>query len=308
MMRLVFWRMVQLPFILLAIYTITFVLAWAVPGNPLDMDETRRPPAEVVELMKAQYNLDNPVKFYFTYLGDVVTKFDFGNSLKQEDWRVTEIISGSFPVSVQLGLTAIIIALFTGVFAGVIGAVYRDSIWDWITLTIALVGISLPTFVTGTVLLAVFALTLQWLPVSGWGSLSQLILPAITLSLPFAAYIARLTRMGMLDVLGSDFIRTARAKGVANRDVIFKHALKVAFLPVLSYLGPAAAGALTGSFIIEEVFNIPGMGQHFVAAVTNKDITLMMGVVLLFSSLLIIFNMLVDIAYSFVDPRIQVEA
>lgn len=305
MMRLVFWRLVQFPFIILAIYTITFTLAYLVPGDPTSLGDARQPTQEIQEILQAQYSLDKPFVFYFQYLSDVVFHFDFGNSLKHEDWRVSDIILDAFPISFQLGMTAIIIALFIGVFAGVIGAVKRDTFWDWATLSIALIGISLPTFVTGTVLLSIFALGLAVLPVGGWGSFSQLILPAITLSLPFAAYIARLTRLGMLDVLSSDFIRTARAKGVANKDVIFKHALKVAFLPVLSFLGPAAAGALTGSFIVEEVFTIPGMGQHFVAAVQNKDLFLMMGVVLLFSSLLIIFNLLVDIAYTLVDPRIS---
>jgi oligopeptide transport system permease protein len=202
---------------------------------------------------------------------------------------------------------AIFFALVIGVAAGVIGAVRKGGLWDYATLGVALIGISLPTFVTGSALLIVFSINLQWVRF-GWGGLDQMILPMITLSLPFAAYIARLTRLGMIDVLGSDFIRTAKAKGLAPKIVVLKHALKVAFLPVLSYLGPAAAAAMTGSFVVEQVFNIPGMGQHFVDAVQNKDLMLIMGVVLLYATLLIVFNLLVDIAYQFVDPRIQLHS
>lgn len=318
MMRMVFWRLVQLPFLLLVIYTVTFVLAWAIPGNPLTMDESRRPPKEIEQALLAQYNLDDPYKFYFQYMSDasgmsylVSTEktgpvFNFGPSLKYKDWTVSEIIADAFPVSFQLGMGAIFFALVIGVMAGVIGAVRKGGFWDYATLCVALIGISLPTFVTGSALLIVFSINLQWVRF-GWGGLDQMILPMITLSLPFAAYIARLTRLGMIDVLGSDFIRTARAKGVGPRVVVMKHALKVAFLPVLSYLGPAAAAAMTGSFVVEQVFNIPGMGQHFVDAVQNKDLMLIMGVVLLYATLLIVFNLLVDIAYQFVDPRIQVD-
>ena len=313
MTRLIFWRLVQLPFLLLIIYTVTFILAWAVPGNPLER-EGRKPPPEIMEKMKAAYSLDNPYRCYFEYLlgkknkdnereGGVV-RGNLGPSMVYKDWDVTQIIADAFPVSLQLGLAAILLALLIGVPAGVIGAVRRDTLWDWSTLSVALVGISLPSFVVGSVLLMLFVLNLSWFPI-GWGSLGQLVLPAVTLSLPFAAYIARLTRLGMMDVLGSDFIRTARAKGLTEGRVIMKHALKVAFLPVLSFLGPAAAAAMTGSFVVEKVFNIPGMGQHFVDAVLNKDLFLIMGVVLVYATLLILFNLLVDVSYHLVDPRIE---
>ena len=174
------------------------------------------------------------------------------------------------------------------------------------SLALVLIGVSLPTFVTGTALLLLFAVALQWLPVGGWGQFAQLPLPALTLSLPFMAYIARLTRLGMLDVLGSDYIRTAQAKGVAPRQVVWKHALKNAFLPVLSYLGPALAMAMTGSFVIEKLFNIPGLGQHFVNSVLNLDRGLIMGTVLVYSALLVAMNLLVDMCYGLVDPRVKV--
>jgi oligopeptide transport system permease protein len=315
MTRLLFWRLVQLPVLLLVIYTITFALAWMIPGNPLSLQDARRPEKAIEEAMKAQYNLDDPWRFYWQYLGDATGLgmlagrdriFDLGHSLRYKDQRVAGIIADALPVSIQLGAAAILLALIVGVVTGVIGAVRRGGAADVLSLTLVLTGISLPTFVTGAALLTIFCIWLQWVPI-GWGSFPQLILPTITLSLPFAAYIARLTRLGMIDVMSSDFIRTARAKGLAPNRVIFKHALKVAFLPVLSFLGPAAAAALTGSFVVEQVFNIPGMGQHFVAAVQNKDLFLIMGVVLVYSTILILFNLAVDIAYTFVDPRIELE-
>jgi oligopeptide transport system permease protein len=186
-----------------------------------------------------------------------------------------------------------------------VGAVKPNSLADLTTLVVSLIGISLPSFVIGTVLLLVFALLLGWFPVAQWGTPQSIVLPAVTLSLPFAAYIARLTRMGMIDALGADYIRTARAKGAAERSVLLKHALKNAFLPVLSFLGPAAALAMTGSFIVERVFTVPGMGQHFVNAVQNKDLFLIMGVVLIFATMLILFNLAVDVLYRWVDPRIE---
>ena len=297
------------------IYTITFTLAWLIPGNPLENPEGRRPPPEIVAAMKAQYNLDNPVVFYFDYLGKATgiswligrhdRPFDLGPSLRHENWSVNEILAGSVPVSMILGLTAILLACLIGITTGVIGALKPGSIADLSTLLLALVGISLPPFVVGTLLLVVFSVWLGWLPVGGWGGVSYLILPAITLSLPFAAYIARLTRFGMIEQLSADYIRTARAKGLPEYKVVLKHALKNAFLPVLSYLGPASAAAMTGSFVVERVFAVPGVGTHFVDAVLSKDLTLIMGVVLTYAAMLIVFNLIVDVLYRWVDPRIS---
>jgi len=310
-------RLLQLPIIVLVIYTVTLALAWAVPGNPLENPEGRRPPPEVVDALKRQYNLDSFGSFYVSYLKDATGVswlaagmpadqpiFNLGPSLQYRDWTVNEIVADSLPVSITLGAVAILIALVVGVSAGVIGAVKPNSFADVSTLVVALVGISMPSFVIGTVLLLVFSVWLAWFPVAQWGPMGA-VLPAVTLSLPFAAYIARLTRMGMLDVLGSDFIRTARAKGVPENRVLLRHALKNAFLPVLSYLGPATAFAMTGSFVVEKVFTVPGIGQHFVNAVQNKDLFLIMGVVLVFSTMLILFNLAVDVLYRWVDPRIE---
>ncbi|CAE7790890.1 oppA [Symbiodinium necroappetens] len=288
-----------LPVILLAIYTITFVLAWALPGSAVINDEGRQPPAAVLEAMEAQYDLDDPVRFYFGYLkkatgvqwlhskidADVRAPayvFDFGPSFSYEDWTVNELLASTLPVSVTLGFGAILIAVFIGVGSGVIGAVRPNSLADHATLGVALIGISLPSFVTGTVLLMVFPVLLGIGRVGSWGRPGDFVLPALTLSLPFAAYIARLTRLGMIE-----------------------HALKNAFLPVLSYLGPATAYAMTGSFVVELVFNVPGVGQHFVNAVQNKDLFVIMGVTLVFAGMLVVFNLVVDVLYSWVDPRIE---
>lgn len=334
MTTLIVRRLVQLPLILAIIYTLTLTLAWLVPGNPLENPEGRRPPPEVQAAMLRQYNLDSFPRFYVSYLENATgirylretvsgearrraraaidagqapparRVFDLGPSLHYRDQRVNDIVAAGLPVSITLGALAILIALAIGLGAGVIGAARPNGIADVATLAIALVGISLPSFVIGTVLLLVFPVWLGVGSVGGWGRPQDMILPALTLSLPFAAYIARLTRMGMIEALGADYIRTARAKGLPTRAILLRHALKNAFLPVLSYLGPATAYAMTGSFVVERVFNVPGIGQHFVNAVQNKDLFLIMGVVLIFSTMLILFNLAVDVLYRWVDPRI----
>ncbi len=334
MKRLIVRRLLQLPLILLVIYTITLTLAWMIPGNPLENPEGRRPSPEVAEQMLRQYDLDSFPRFYVSYLDRVTGMrwlrdtlsgraehratiarerglapparpvFDFGPSLQYDDWTVNEIIRGALPVSVTLGAAAIAVALVIGLAAGVIGAIRPNSPADLATLAVALVGISLPGFVVGSLALLLFAVLIPVFPVARWGTLSALVLPACTLSLPFAAYIARLSRFGMIEALASDYVRTARAKGASEMRVLLRHALPNAFLPVLSYLGPATAFAMTGSFVVEKVFNIPGMGQHFVAAVQNKDLFLIIGVVLVFAGMLVLLNLAVDVLYRFVDPRI----
>jgi len=311
--KMIGWRLVQLPFILLAVYSLTFLLAWQIPGNPLEKDG-RMPPKEVMEQMEAQYNLDDPVAFY----GDYIWKasglawvsgerdgpiFNLGPSLRHENWTVNDILIAQLPVSMAVGLCAILLALFIGLTAGVVGAIRPNSWTDAATFVIAIIGISLPGFVIGMVLLVVFAVWLHWFPISGWGTWRHLVLPSVALSLPFAAYIAQLTRVGMIEQLRSDHIRTARAKGLPERTVVLKHAMKNALLPVVSYLGPATAAAMTGSFVIEKVFAIPGVGTHFVDAVLGKDITVLMGIVLVYSTMLVLFNLAVDIMHRFLDPR-----
>lgn len=305
MTGLILRRLLQAPIILLVIYSVTFLLAWALPGSAVLRDEGRAPPPEVLAAMEARYDLNNSLAFYVGYLRRVVTEFDFGPSLRYADWSVNEILAGALPVSITLGAAAIAIAVLLGATVGVAGARRPGSWLDGAALSLALIGVSLPTFVIGTALLLIFPVGLGWGRVGGWGRPTDILLPAFTLSLPFAAYIARLTRMGMIEALDSDYVRTARAKGLSERQILLRHALPNAFLPVLSYLGPAAAAAMTGSFVVEKVFNIPGVGQHFVNAVLNKDLFLLMGIVLVYATILIAMNLLVDVLYRWVDPRIR---
>lgn len=318
MIRFIGGRLLQVPVILLAIYTIAFALVWLIPGNPLSHPDGRRPLPEIEEAMRKRYKLDDPVDFYFDYLGKATgvswalgyaeRPFDLGPSLKQPGWTVNEILADGMPVSLTIGLGAMLIALGVGLSAGIVGALKPGSIAAGSTELIAIAGVSLPGFVVSAALLMIFAASLRIAPVGGWTGIGSMILPAVALSLPFAAYIARLARSSILEQMGADYLRTARAKGLSRKQALVRHALKNAFLPVLSYLGPATAAAVTGSFVVERVFAVPGIGQHFVDAVISKDITLIMGVVLVFSTLLVLLNLAVDVLYAWVDPRIDVAA
>jgi len=316
MWRHVLMRLILCPIILWAIYTITFLMVVTIPGTAFTGEDRNMDP-DVERAILAKYNANDNWAFYTGYLKNLFhpiraikgqgSLIDLGPSWQYKDWSCNQIVAVSLPVSVGLGLVAMIFAVLIGIPVGVISAVKRNSLFDYVSLGLILIGISLPTFVTGTALLILFAVKLNWFPVGGWGSIHQIWLPALTLSLPFMAYIARLTRLGLLDVLNSDYIRTARAKGLSERTVVWKHALKNAFLPVLSYLGPATAMALTGSFVIEMIFNIPGLGNHFVAGVINRDRAMILATVLVFSAIIIFFNLLVDMTYALVDPRIDLE-
>lgn len=305
MTRRIAARLLQGVVVVWAIYTVTFLLVIIMPGNPLHTEGRRISPV-VEQALRQRYGIADNWSFYVNYMGRVA-RLDFGESLRYRDWTCNQIIASSLPVSVALGTWALTLALGLGVLLGVLGAVYRYSLLDYATLLVAIVGISVPSFVVGAGLLIVFGIMLAWAPVGGWGTLSQIWLPGFALSLPFMAYIARLTRLGMLDVLGSDYIRTARAKGLSDRSVVWRHALKNAFLPVLSFLGPAAAQVLTGSFVVEKVFNIPGLGTHFVQSVLNKDQMLILAVVVVYSGVIVVFNLAVDLAYGWFDPRIGTE-
>ena len=284
------------------IYTLTFVMVIAIPGNPLRQAERNLPP-EAEQALRVRYHMDNNWLYFWQFLEGAV-RLDFGPTFTYNDWTCNQIIADALPVSVLLGWLAILIAVLVGVPLGVLSAVKRDSWLDVTSLSFVLLGISLPTFVTGTALLIVFGVYLEVAPVGGWGTLAHLPLPALTLSLPFTAYITRLTRIGMLEVLGSDFVRAALAKGLPRRTVVWKHALRVAFLPVFSYLGPATAQAMTGSFVVEKVFGVPGLGQHFVNAALNLDPGLILATVLVFSTILVLFNLVIDVLYARLDPRI----
>jgi len=303
----IIWRLVQTPLILWAVYTITFLMVVTVPGNPFEHEGGRNLPKLIEMGLRQRYGMQDNWHFYWRYLHHAL-QGDLGVSLHYRDWTCNQIIAHSLPVSAALGAAALLLALTGGVGLGIVGAVRRHSLWDHMALGVAVIGISIPTFVIGGGLLILLGVLLPIFPVGGWGSPAQMVLPALTLSLPFMAYIARLTRLGMIDVLTSDFIRTARAKGLPERRIIFKHALRVAFMPVLSFLGPAAAAVLTGSFVVEKVFNVPGLGLHFVNGVINRDQMLILAVVTVYSSLIVVFNLLVDIAYTWLDPRVSVEA
>ncbi|MCH2143252.1 MAG: ABC transporter permease [Phycisphaerales bacterium] len=319
MQKLVLWRLAQLPLILLAVYTLTFVLVWVIPGNPLEQSEGRRPAPAVEAAMQAQWNLDDPWTFYWSYLGDISgvnwllgnqqgAVFDFGPSLRHENWTVGELIGDQLPVSMTVGIAAILLALILGITAGTLGGLRPGRLIDGLTSGLTIIGVSIPAFVIAAALMLVGGVWLDWFPIGGWGSFAHVVLPAIALSLPFAAWIARLTRQGVIEQLQADYVRTVRAKGVSEHTVVLHHVLPNAMLPVLSYLGPATAAALTGSFVVEKVFAVPGLGMHFVDAVLSKDVTMIMGVVLTYSALLVLFNLAVDVLYAWIDPRVRVGA
>jgi ABC-type dipeptide/oligopeptide/nickel transport system permease component len=303
MHKVILWRVAQFPLILAVIYLLTFLLAWVAPGDPF-VNEKNMDPSAVANL-KEKFHATSASQFLLWYPWNIIRHGDFGDSMQYRGWTVNDIIARKLPVSVTLGTFAIVIAVLVGVGVGTIAAVRRGGGADWASLSIALVGISLPSFVVAALLLMLAAKT-KILPAGGWGDYSNIILPGVALSLLPMAYIVRLTRVSMLDTLGADFVRTARAKGLSKAVVIWKHCLRNAFLPVLSYLGPAAAFAMTGSFVVEKVFNVPGLGQHFVNSVLNRDRTLILGTVMVESALLLVFNLMVDVAYAWVDPRIDI--
>jgi oligopeptide transport system permease protein len=304
MHKVILWRVAQFPLILAVIYFLTFLLAWVAPGDPFTNEKNLDP--TVVRTLQQKFHATSAWQFLGYYPRQILFHFDFGPSMQYREWSVNDVIRQALPVSVTLGLCALLIAVLVGVGIGTLSAVKRGGVLDWSSLVITLIGISLPSFVTAALLL--MAAASVSLPVGGWGGLSNLALPSLALALGPMAYITRLTRVSMLDVLGTDYVRTGRAKGLSRAVVIWKHCLRNAFLPVLSYIGPAAATTLTGSFVVEKVFNIPGIGQHFVNSVQNRDRTLLLGVVMVESAFLLIFNLLVDIAYAFVDPRIDITA
>jgi oligopeptide transport system permease protein len=258
---------------------------------------------EIVQALKARYSMDNNWLYFWEFLGGAV-RFDFGPSFTYNDWTCAEIIAAALPVSALIGAAAILLAIILGVPIGVISAVRRHTWIDSGATVLVLGGLAVPTFVTGSVLLTLFAVKWNLAPVGGWGRLSHIPLPVITLALPYAAYLARLTRNEMIVTLSSDYVRTAIAKGCSRKRAILRHAIKPALLPVLSYLGPATAQAMTGSFVVEKVFGVPGLGQHFVNAALNLDSGLILGTVLVFSTLLVTVNLLVDLLYAKIDPRI----
>jgi len=308
-------RFASMLVVLLCVITATFVLVQLAPGGPFTRERSI-PPAIKKEL-EARYNLDGPIWQQFTtYLGvrqnsrgqySGILQGDFQPSLKYRDRSVRELLAQSLPISATLGLAAFLLATTGGVWLGSLAAVRHHSQTDITAMLAALFFISIPNFVVGPVLIMLFAIKIEALPVGGWTSWVSLVLPAITLAGPFIAYIARLMRTSMLEVLHQDFIRTARAKGLSDGRVVYQHALKVAILPVVSYLGPLAAGLVTGSIVVETIFNIPGAGPFFINAIQNNDVFLLEGVVIVDCLLIVLFNFVVDIAYTWLDRRIRLE-
>jgi oligopeptide transport system permease protein len=289
---------------LLIVATLAFVLVRLLPGGPFD--DERAVPAEVQKALDAKYHLDDPVwKQYKDWLFALVTRGDLGPTFKYPNRTVNEIIRTSLPVSMQLGVLAMLVALAIGVPLGVIGAIRHNTAADNAAMGAAMIGVSVPRFVLAPILILIFSLKLYLLPVARWETWRHMILPVFCAALPVAAYIARLTRGGMLEVIRSDFIRTARAKGLPERTIIWKHALRGAMLPVVSYLGPGLSHLLVGSLVIEKIFHIPGMGRYFVEAALNRDYNLVLGVMLVYGALLMVINTIVDIAYAMLDPRVE---
>jgi oligopeptide transport system permease protein len=277
----------------------------SVPGGPFDSERVLPPAVEAN--LQAAYDLDKPLLVqYGLYLARIV-RGDLGPSFKYSDFTVTELIASGLPVSAKLGVTAMVIALVVGVLLGTIAALRQNSKTDYAVMTLAMTGIAVPNFVVAPLLTLVFGVYLGLLPVAGWGdgALRNMILPVTAMSLPYIAYIARLMRGSMIDVLRSNYIRTARAKGLREILVIWRHAMPAAILPVISFLGPATAGILTGSVVIEQIFGLPGIGKFFVQGALNRDYTLVMGVIIFYSAAIIVFNIIVDLVYGLLDPRVR---
>jgi oligopeptide transport system permease protein len=290
---------------LLLVIAIAFLMVHAAPGGPFDADRVL--PPEIEANVARAYHLDESLPQQFIrYLSGLV-RGDLGPSYRYRDYSVAELIGSALPVTVQLGLLAMSLALVTGIAAGLTAALSKNSYVDRLMTGIAMTGISVPVFVIAPLMVLIFAVYLNWLPASwtGGSGISRLVLPVVALALPQIAYIARLTRASMIAVLSSDYVRTARAQGLKTGSIIRYHALKPAMLPLLSYLGPAIAGVLTGSVVIEEVFGIPGVGQFFIRGALNRDYTLVMGIVIFYATLVILLNLVVDLLYGVLDPRIR---
>ncbi len=303
MLTFILKRILQAIPVIIAVITISFFLMKMAPGGPFSAEKNL--PPEIIQSLNEYYHLDQPLyKQYFDYLMGFV-RGDLGPSFKYPGRTVTEIISSSFPVSLELGIYALFVAMFIGVISGVIAALRPNTVFDYVPMSLAMVGICVPALLLGPLLVLVFGIWLGWFPVAGWYDTAYKVLPAITLGTAYAAYIARLSRSGMLEIMHQDFIRTARAKGVKERHVVLKHALRGGLVPVVSFMGPAAAGLITGSFVVETIFQVPGLARFFVQAAFNRDYTMIMGTTVFFATLIIMFNMVSDIILVWLNPRLD---
>ena len=301
-LKFVFSRLLGAIPTLLALVCLAFFLVKAAPGGPFDFE--RSLPEEAEANLRAAYNLDDPLpKQLLKYMGDIM-QGDFGPSFRH-DQSVTQLINESFPVSLRLGAAAIMIALFFGALIGTVAALNQNTKIDYVVMFFGMTGISIPNFVMAPLLILLFSIFLNLLPAGGLGGINNMILPVAALAFPQVAYIARLTRGSMIEVLSSNFVRTAKAQGIPMKHIVLRHVLKPAFLPVVSYLGPATAAIITGSVVVEKIFGLPGLGVHFVNGALNRDYTLVLGIVVFYGCLIIFFNLLVDILYGFIDPKIK---
>ncbi|MCA2016549.1 oligopeptide ABC transporter permease OppB [Vibrio tritonius] len=306
MLKFIFKRILESIPTMLVLITISFFLMRFAPGNPFSSE--RPLPPEVMANINVKYGLDKPVsEQYFTYLTNVVIKGDFGPSFKYKDYSVNELISSALPVSAKVGFVAFIFTVILGVGIGTIAALKQNSWLDYSIMSLAMIGVVMPSFVLAPVLIYIFSISLHWAPAGGWldGSFKYMALPVLAMSLMYVATFARITRGSMIETLNSNFIRTARAKGLSYGYIVFKHALKPALLPVVSYMGPAFVGIITGSVVVETIFGLPGIGKLFVNAAFNRDYSLVMGVTILIGLLFILFNAIVDILLAYIDPKIR---
>ena len=305
MTRYVFRRLGGAIIILWVIITVTFALMHAIPGGPFTTE--KKLPPQVKASIEAKYHLDDPVwKQYGDYLGGVITG-DLGPSYKYEGRSVNDIISDAFPISAQLGLLSLMVAVVGGIAAGAISAMRPNGIVDYAVTILSTIGISVPTFIIGAVLVYVVGFELGWFPVALWRGPSYMVLPVLTLAAQPMAFIARLTRSGLLDVYQQEYIRTARAKGLCSWTILTRHALGNAIFPAITYFRPLAASLLTGIFIVETFFAIPGLGQYFVTSIYNRDYTVILGITIFYSALVVFLNILVDMIYPLIDPRVTTE-
>lgn len=305
MLRFIFRRLLQSIPVLLVIVTLTFFMIRQAPGGPFDKEKTVSP--EIKAQLEAHYGLDKPLwQQYLNYLGNLF-QGDLGPSFKYTNWTVNELIGAAFPVSLELGCWALMIAMIIGITAGLIASRRPNTAQDYIPMSLSMIGICAPTFVMGPLLVGIFALWLQWYNSSGWDFPQDRVLPALTLGIYYAAYVARLTRGGMLEILNQDFIRTARAKGASSGRILWRHALRGGLTPVISFLGPAIAGLVTGSFVVESIFDIPGLGKFFVTSAFNRDYTMVMGTVLFYGALIVMMNLLVDVLQVWLNPKLRFE-
>jgi len=304
MWRFIGFRVLQAIPVILSVITVTFFLVRAAPGGPFDTEKAVS--EQVRAALEARYQLDLPLhEQYLSYLGDLF-RGDMGPSFYYPGRSVNDLIFQGLPITAELGFYALVFALFIGSLAGVFAALKPNSAQDYVPMSIAMVGICMPSFLLGPLLVLVFGIWLDVMPISGWGnSPGDKVLPSITLGAMYAAYIARLSRSGMLEVMNQDYLRTARAKGLPEHVVVLKHALRGGLLPVISYLGPAFAALLSGSFVVETVFQIPGLGRFYIQAAFNRDYTMILGTTVFLSTLIVVFNLLSDIAAAWLNPRLR---